>query len=245
MSSSTEPREAMVRDAALARGERDESDQGEPVGERTAATDDLPLPDRREQPGGNDQGTERTFTTPAIPLSVAITGVPDPVPFGGSFLVEGALSGTGAGDHEIVLQANPYPYVGGFKTVGNPELTGPTGDFSFPYLTARSSRCQPGRAYPTTAVRSSSAEEAQRPNSSRSCSRACAAISSASERSARSSPRASSTASSQARMPLQQHRRSRPRVRRRRQPIDRSLATPCRRCCPGRAPPVRRCRCGP
>ena len=85
-------------------------------------------------PAGTTKGKERTFTTLAIPLSVAVTGVPNPVLFGSSFLVEGVLSGTGSGDHEIVLQANPYPYLGGFKTVGNPELTGPTGDFSFPYL---------------------------------------------------------------------------------------------------------------
>ena len=83
---------------------------------------------------GTTKGQDRTFTTPKIPLSVAITGVPNPVVFGNSFLVEGTLSGTGAGNHEIVLQANPYPYLGGFKIVGNPELTNPAGGFSFPFL---------------------------------------------------------------------------------------------------------------
>jgi hypothetical protein len=85
-------------------------------------------------PAGTTKGTDRTFTTPKIPLSLAITGVPNPVVFGNSFLVEGALSGTGASNHEIVLQANPYPYSGGFKMVGNPEVTNPTGGFSFPFL---------------------------------------------------------------------------------------------------------------
>ncbi|MGA2322078.1 MAG: fibronectin type III domain-containing protein [Solirubrobacteraceae bacterium] len=85
-------------------------------------------------PAGTTKGQDRTFTTPGIPLSVAITGVPNPVVFGNSFLVEGTLSGTGAGNHEIVLQANPYPYLGGFKIVGNPEVTNPTGGFSFPFL---------------------------------------------------------------------------------------------------------------
>jgi hypothetical protein len=83
---------------------------------------------------GTTNGRDRTFTTPAIPLSLVITGVPDPVVFGNSFLVEGTLSGTGAGNHEIVLQANPYPYLGGFQIVGNPEVTNPTGGFSFPFL---------------------------------------------------------------------------------------------------------------
>jgi hypothetical protein len=84
-------------------------------------------------PAGTTKGRDRTFTTQKIPLSLVITGVPDPVVFGNSFLVEGTLSGTGAGNHEIVLQANPYPYSGGFKIVGNPEVTNPTGGFSFPF----------------------------------------------------------------------------------------------------------------
>ena len=83
---------------------------------------------------GTTNGRDRTFTTTKVPLSLAITGAPNPVVFGNSFLVEGTLSGTGAGNHEIVLQANPYPYLGGFQIVGNPEVTNPTGGFSFPFL---------------------------------------------------------------------------------------------------------------
>jgi hypothetical protein len=67
-------------------------------------------------------------------LSVQIVGVPDPVLFGNPFFVEGTLSGTGASTHEIVLQANPFPYLGGFKDVGNPEVANSTGGFSFPYV---------------------------------------------------------------------------------------------------------------
>lgn len=85
-------------------------------------------------PAGTTKGTDRTFTTPEIPLSLAITGVPNPVVFGSSLLVEGTLSGTAGGNHEIELQANPYPYTGGFKVVGNPEVTNPTGGFSFAFL---------------------------------------------------------------------------------------------------------------
>ncbi len=33
-----------------------------------------------------------------------------------------------------MLQANPFPYTAGFKTLGNPELTSATGGFSFPVL---------------------------------------------------------------------------------------------------------------
>jgi hypothetical protein len=83
---------------------------------------------------GTTNGKDRTFTTAAVPLSVQIAGAPNPVEFGNSFLVEGNLSGTGAANHAVALQANPFPYTGGFKDVGNPELTTATGGFSFPYL---------------------------------------------------------------------------------------------------------------
>jgi hypothetical protein len=83
---------------------------------------------------GTTQGNDRTFTTPRIPLSVAIAGSPNPVVFGNSFLVEGTLSGTRAGNHAVVLQANPFPYTGGFKAVGNPELVSSSGGFAFPVL---------------------------------------------------------------------------------------------------------------
>ncbi len=61
-------------------------------------------------------------------------GTPNPVVFGNPFLVEGNLSGTGGGSHEIVLQVNTFPFLGGFKNVGNPEITNATGGFSFPVL---------------------------------------------------------------------------------------------------------------
>lgn len=83
---------------------------------------------------GTSNGKDRTFKTASIPLSVQIAGVPNPVVFGDPFVVEGNLSGTGAANHEVVLQANQFPYLGGFHTVGNPELTNSTGGFSFPYV---------------------------------------------------------------------------------------------------------------
>jgi len=84
--------------------------------------------------GVTANGKDRTFKTASIPLSVQIAGVPNPVVFGNPFVVEGNLSGTGAANHEVVLQANQFPYLGGFHTVGNPELTSSTGGFSFPYV---------------------------------------------------------------------------------------------------------------
>ncbi|HEY7935393.1 MAG TPA: fibronectin type III domain-containing protein [Solirubrobacteraceae bacterium] len=85
-------------------------------------------------PAGRTNGQERSFRTPKVPLSLAIVGAPNPDVFGSPFLVEGSLSGTGASTREIVLQANPFPYTAGFKTLGNPEVTNAAGGFSFPVL---------------------------------------------------------------------------------------------------------------
>jgi hypothetical protein len=76
-------------------------------------------------------GRDRTFRTAKVPLSLAIAGVPNPVTFGAAFLLEGTLSGSGAGGRAVVLKANPFPYSGGFKQLGSQQRTSPTGTFSF------------------------------------------------------------------------------------------------------------------
>jgi len=83
---------------------------------------------------GTTDGTDHTFATATIPLSVHIVGSPNPVVFGDPFFVEGTLSGTGAASRDIVLQTNPFPYLAGFQTVGNAEVTNPAGDFYFPFV---------------------------------------------------------------------------------------------------------------
>lgn len=85
-------------------------------------------------PAGTSTSADHTFVTPKIPLSLAIAGVPNPVPFGNPFLVEGALTGTGSANHAVVLQANLFPFTAGFKQLGNTELTNATGGFSFPVV---------------------------------------------------------------------------------------------------------------
>lgn len=83
---------------------------------------------------GTTLGEQRSFTTPKIPLSLQIAGAPNPVLFGDAFSVQGTLFGTGAPGRAVALQFNPFPYLAGFKTLGNPELTSATGAFSFPVL---------------------------------------------------------------------------------------------------------------
>jgi hypothetical protein len=83
---------------------------------------------------GRALGSDRTFRTNKIPLSLAIVGSPNPVVFGSPFTVEGTLSGTGGGGQKIVLQANLFPFTAGFTNLGNPEVTNSLGGFSFPVV---------------------------------------------------------------------------------------------------------------
>jgi hypothetical protein len=83
---------------------------------------------------GASSGGDNSFTTAKIPLSLAILVAPNPVVFGGTVFVEGTLSGTGNGGAAVALQSNPFPYLQGFATTGNPELTMANGAFSFPVL---------------------------------------------------------------------------------------------------------------
>jgi len=85
-------------------------------------------------PAGTTNGKDRTFKTGKVPLSLQITNVPNPVTYGNPFLVEGNLSGTGGANRVVRLEANPFPYVAGFRAVGNSEVTNSGGAFSFPYL---------------------------------------------------------------------------------------------------------------
>jgi hypothetical protein len=81
---------------------------------------------------GTTTGQDAAFTTKKIPLTFKLTTVPNPVVFGNSFSVTGTLSGTEAANHEVVLQATPFPYLRGFKDTGNPQMTDVGGNFTFP-----------------------------------------------------------------------------------------------------------------
>lgn len=82
-------------------------------------------------PTGVTKGSDRSFQTPKIPLSIAAVGVPNPVTYGNAFTVEGTLSGTGSANQPVVMQTNPFPYLTGLRTASNAELTSSVGGFSF------------------------------------------------------------------------------------------------------------------
>lgn len=83
---------------------------------------------------GRTLGADRAFSTRRVPLSLAILSSPDPAQFGGAVIIQGTLSGTGNGNREVVLQANGFPYTGGWGNVENPVITGATGSFAFHLL---------------------------------------------------------------------------------------------------------------
>jgi hypothetical protein len=85
---------------------------------------------------GTALGADRTLRSAKIPLSLAITGAPNPVVFGGAVTIEGTLAGTGSANAPVTLQANPFPYTAGFTDLGNPELTLANGTFAFNVLGA-------------------------------------------------------------------------------------------------------------
>jgi hypothetical protein len=85
---------------------------------------------------GTSLGADRTFVTAKIPLALAITAAPNPIPFGGSYTIEGTLSGTGSANAPVQLQSQGFPYTAGFANVGNPELTLANGSFVFNLLGA-------------------------------------------------------------------------------------------------------------
>jgi hypothetical protein len=84
--------------------------------------------------GGTSVGSDQSFTTAKIPLSLQIAAAPNPVVFGGTTIVEGTLMGTGNASRQVVLESNPFPYTAGFHPIGNAELTTAAGSFAFPVL---------------------------------------------------------------------------------------------------------------
>jgi hypothetical protein len=76
-------------------------------------------------------GADRVFTTKRIPLRLKIGKLLEPVVYGGRFTIEGALSGTGSGNDQVVLQSSPFPYLESFADISDPILANATGGFSF------------------------------------------------------------------------------------------------------------------
>jgi hypothetical protein len=77
------------------------------------------------------EGTDQTFTTKKDPLTFTLATRVTRSMFGSSLTVAGTLAGTGSAGHVVELQANPFPFLGGFKSLVGPLPTSSDGSFSF------------------------------------------------------------------------------------------------------------------
>lgn len=80
---------------------------------------------------GTTPGQDRLFTTKSVPLKFELPKTPRMAPFGTSMSITGSLAGTGAANHEVVLQASQFPFLGGFANIGAPQVTNANGQFAF------------------------------------------------------------------------------------------------------------------
>lgn len=80
---------------------------------------------------GVASGRNRSFRTRKQPLALQFSATPNPVTFGAGTTLVGALTGTGNANRQIVLQQRPFPYDAPFANVGNIQLTGADGGFTF------------------------------------------------------------------------------------------------------------------
>jgi hypothetical protein len=81
---------------------------------------------------GTTLGRDRTFAPAGTKLTFSIAKPSASNVFGSPFSVSGTLSGTSSANHEVVLQASPFPYAAEFTNFGAPVLTNAAGGFSFP-----------------------------------------------------------------------------------------------------------------
>jgi hypothetical protein len=79
-------------------------------------------------------GRDRTFKTKRQPLGVSLVATPNPIRAGRPTTLIGVLSGTGNSGRVVQLQANPWPYTGGFQPAANNQVTNASGGFAFPLL---------------------------------------------------------------------------------------------------------------
>jgi hypothetical protein len=80
---------------------------------------------------GTARGGDRRFKTPQIPTTSSISASPNPVVFGGTVSVAGALTGPNIGGKQVALQGKPFPFIAQFQQIGNTVLTNPQGGYSF------------------------------------------------------------------------------------------------------------------
>ncbi len=91
--------------------------------------------------GGTAYGRDRVYSgahAGRLKFAIASTKEQPPTPYGGTFVLRGTLSGSGAALHSIGLEQSPFPFTSAFVALGAPLLTNSAGAFAIPipHLTA-------------------------------------------------------------------------------------------------------------
>jgi hypothetical protein len=82
---------------------------------------------------GTARGTDHTFTTAKIPLSLSSLVIsPNPVSYGGTVSVVGVLAGTGNANRPVALLYRVFPFTAPWAQAGNTVLTNAAGGFLVP-----------------------------------------------------------------------------------------------------------------
>jgi hypothetical protein len=80
---------------------------------------------------GTSFGRDHTYVIKQNVLRFAVPKEKNapPTPYGGTYVLRGALTGTGSAGHQVVLQASPFPYLDPFFPVTAPTATSAAGGF--------------------------------------------------------------------------------------------------------------------
>ncbi len=81
---------------------------------------------------GPAQGRDRTFAPKTLGKSVfTLAKSTPPTVYGGTYVLSGTLSGAGAANRALILQASPFPFLEAFSAVGLASHSDAAGHFSF------------------------------------------------------------------------------------------------------------------
>jgi hypothetical protein len=80
---------------------------------------------------GQADGQDRTLTSRALPLALALDDVSERITYGSRLVISGTLTGTGGAEHPVVLQGSRAPGASAFSNLGTPVSTDASGRFTF------------------------------------------------------------------------------------------------------------------
>jgi hypothetical protein len=79
--------------------------------------------------GGTTYGKNRSFRTLRQPTGITISAPLRTVGYGGDTVVAGTVQGAGVAGIRVALEAQPFPFRGGWQPAGNTVITGSDGSF--------------------------------------------------------------------------------------------------------------------